>query len=69
MHKLEAVLENEMYKILYDFEILTDHPILARRLDLVLLNKKNRTCHLVDFVVPLDHRMKIKESKKIQVFV
>ena len=26
--------------------------------------KKKRTCPLVDFVVPADHRVKIKENKK-----
>ena len=44
MHKIESVLENEMHKILWDFEI----QIQARRLELVLINKKKRTCHLVD---------------------
>ena len=30
MHNPESVLENEMHKILLDFEIQTDHQILAR---------------------------------------
>ena len=38
--KPESVLENEMHKILWDFAIKTDHPIPARRPDLVLINKK-----------------------------
>ena len=29
MHKSESVLENETYKILWDFEIQTDQQILA----------------------------------------
>ena len=41
-----------------------DHPILARRPDLVLINKKKRTCQLMDFAIPGDHRVKIKESEK-----
>ena len=40
IHKPESVLENETHKILSDFEIQTDHSILARRLDLVLIKKK-----------------------------
>ena len=29
MHKPESVLENETHKILWDFQIQTDHPISA----------------------------------------
>ena len=36
----------------------SDDPISTRRLHLVLINKKKRTCHLIDFVIPVDHRMK-----------
>ena len=36
--------ENETLKILWDFEIKTDHPVPARRPDLALINqKKNPT--------------------------
>ena len=40
MHIKEFVLKNEMHKILWDFEILTNHIILARRLDKVKVYKK-----------------------------
>ena len=40
MHKSESVLENEICKIIWDFEIQTDHLIPARKLDIVLTNKK-----------------------------
>ena len=33
MHKPESVLQNEMHKILLDFEIQTDHLILTRPCD------------------------------------
>ena len=35
-------MENETHKILWDFEIQTDHQILARRSDLVIVNKKKK---------------------------
>ena len=38
MHKQESVLGNEMQNILWDFKIQTDHQILPRRPDLVLIN-------------------------------
>ena len=37
MKKIEALQENEMHNILWDFEIQTDHSISARRSDLVIL--------------------------------
>ena len=40
MHKPESLLENEMHKILWDFDIQTDPFIQARRSDLVVINKK-----------------------------
>ena len=39
-HEAESVLENEDYKMLWDFSIQTDHVIEARRLDLVAVDKK-----------------------------
>ena len=33
MHNLESALENETYKILWDFEIRTDHLISTRPSD------------------------------------
>ena len=46
-HEPESVLENEDYKILWDFSVQTD-VTEARRPDLVVVNKKRRTCKIVD---------------------
>ena len=65
MHNPEFVLENETYKILWDFEIQTDHLISAWRPDLVIVSKqRKRTCGIVHFAVPVDHRVKLKGSEK-----
>ena len=45
-------------KLLWDFEIQTDHLISVRRPDLIIINNKKRTCRIVDFGVPADHRVK-----------
>ena len=42
MHNLESVRENEIQKILWDFEIQSDHLISARRPDQVMVNKKKK---------------------------
>ena len=55
---------NNNNKLLWDFDIHTDHLISARRTDLIIINKKKRTCKIVDFAVPADHRIKLKECEK-----
>ena len=54
----------------------TDHLIPARRPNFIIINekkkkkkkqkekKKKRTCKIVDFAVPVDHRVKLKENEK-----
>ena len=37
MHEAESVLRNETYKVLWDYNIQTDHLILARKPDPVLI--------------------------------
>ena len=64
MHNPESFLENKTPKLLWDFGIQTDYLISARQPDLVIINMKKKTCRIVDFVVPADHRVKLKESEK-----
>ena len=64
MHNPAPVLENDSHKLLWDFNIQTDHLIPARTPDLIIINKKKRTCKIVDFAVPADHRIKQKECEK-----
>ena len=65
MHNPESFLENEMHKLYWNFEIQTDRHISARRPDLIIIiNKKERTCRIVDFAVPADHRVKLKGCEK-----
>ena len=68
MHKPEAVLESGMHEFLWDFEVQIDHWILAKRPDLVLINKKKRTCHIKDFVVPVNYEVKVKEDKELDKY-
>ena len=58
-------LETNTHKLLWDLDIHTDHRITARRSDLIIINNnKKRTCKIVDFAVPADHRIKLKECEK-----
>ena len=69
MHNPESVLENEKQKLLWDFEIQTDHLISSRQPDLVIINKKKRTCRIGDFAISADHRVKLKESEKNEKYL
>ena len=71
MHNPEYVLENVTHKLFWDFEIQTDHQISARRSNLEIFKKKtppqknpNRTYQIVDFAVPANHWVKLKEMEK-----
>ena len=65
MVNVQIVLENQPNKIPRDFEIQTDHLILTKRPELALVNKKKRICHLLNFAVLADLKLKIKGSKKV----
>ena len=65
MRNPAPVLENDTHKLLWDVNIQSDHLIPARRPDLIIINnKKKKICKIVDFAVPVDHRINLKESEK-----
>ena len=64
MHNSDPVLENDSHKLLWDFNIQKDHLIRARRPDLIIINKRKRIWKNVNFAVPADHRINLKESEK-----
>ena len=69
MHQTETVIENETHKILWNFEIKTDHLIPAWISELVAIKKKKKTtCHLVYFAIPTNPKGKIKEREKKDIY-
>ena len=66
---IKSVLENETHKILWDFEIQTDHSILAKLATPSDNLKEKRNCNLMNFGVSLDHRVKKKETEKINKYL
>ena len=51
---------------MWDFSIQTDHVIEAWRPDLVVVNKKRRTCKIIEFAVPGNSRIEEKKKEKIE---
>ena len=71
MQNPAPVLENDTHKLLLDFDIQTDHLISARRPDLIIINKKKKKkiCKIVNFTVPADYRIKLKECEKREKYL
>ena len=51
-----------------DFNIQTDYVIEHRRPDVVVLDKHEKMCHLIDIAVPGDSRVASKENEKVQKY-
>ena len=45
--------------------IHTDRTIAANRPDIVLKNKKDKTCLLIDMAIPLDTNTSVKTTEKL----
>ena len=63
MHNPTPVLENDTHTLLGDFDIHTDHLILARRPDLIIINKKRGFAKLLTLQSRLT-TIKLKECEK-----
>ena len=65
----ESVLENDFYKLYWDFTIYTDKTIPHNRPDMVLLDKKQDIVHLMDISVPADANVDAKYRDKIEKYL
>ena len=54
--------------ILRDFTIQTDITIQARKPDLIILNKIEKTCHIIDVAIPGDEGVSAKETEKVEKY-
>ena len=64
-HEPKTVTENDSVTILWDMPIHTDRTIAANRLDIVLKNKKDKTCLLIDMAIPLNSNTSVKTMEKL----
>ena len=67
-HKPESIGGNNNVKLLWDFNIQCDNIIEARRPDIAILNKIDKSCIIVDVSVPEDSRIKNEEKEKIEKY-
>ena len=58
-------MENEKCKIFWDFAFQTDKEIEHRRPDILVIDKEQRECKIIDIAVPRDQNVKVKKLEKI----
>ena len=63
-HEPKTVTWNDSVTIPWDMPIHTDRTIAVNRPDIVLKNKKDKTCLLIDMTVSLDTNASVKPTQK-----
>ena len=64
-----AVIQNNDYKILWDFPIQTDKEIIHNRPDIIVINKLNKTAQIIDIAIPSDYNVVRKRNEKITKYI
>ena len=67
-HEPKTVNGKDSITILWDMLIHTDRTITANRPDIVLKNKKDKTCLLIDMTIPLDTNTSVKTKEKLNKY-
>ena len=67
-HAPEGVMENDQVKVPWNFRVQTDHHLEHNRPDIVVLEKEERTCSVIDVICPFDSRVLEKEQEKIEKY-
>ena len=63
-----SVLENEKVKLLWDFSIQTEVKIDHNKPDIVLLDKKEKTCYVIDVACPFSiQELKRRRKKSLSI--
>ena len=65
-HAPEGIVENKEVKILWDVMIQWDREIKARKPDIVVVNKNERSCAIIDIAKAGDIRASEKVKEKIE---
>ena len=67
-HKPEGAVESSDVKLLWDFMIQCDRVVECRKPDIVIVDKKERKCVIIDVAIPGDSRVNSKEEEKIEKY-
>ena len=61
----EKVIENDQDKVLRDFYIRTDKQVIAKKPDIVVVDKNIKYTTIIDIAIPNNRNIKIKELEKV----
>jgi len=64
-HMSKPVYEEGDVTVLWNQAVHTDRELTANRPDIIIKNKKEKTCTLIDVAIPADRNVVQKEAEKI----
>ena len=67
-HQPAQVVENNSTKILWNFPIQTDHVVINNKLDVIVVDKINKTVNLIEVAVPNDYNICNKRLQKMRAY-
>ena len=67
-HKPERVIENEIATILWDMQVHNDRTMNANKPDIIIKDKREKTCMLIDMAVPSDRNTSVKVAEKLSKY-
>ena len=67
-HEPEGVIESEEVKLLWDFTMQCEKVKEGSRPDIVIVEKGERICKIIDIAVPNDSRVNAKEQEKVEKY-
>ena len=67
-HEPQTVTEKDNITILWDMPIQTDHEMKTNRPDIVIKNKQEKSCLLVDMSIPTEKNPSVKVTEKLSKY-
>ena len=67
-HQPETVTENEKVTILWDMQVHTDKTIKANKPDIIIKDKQEKTCVLIDMAIPSNRNTSVKVAEKLSKY-
>ena len=64
-HQPETVTENEKVTMLWDMQVHTDKTIKANKPDIIIKDKQEKTCMLIDMAIPSDRNTPVRVAEKL----
>ena len=65
-HEPAQVVQNNSTKILWNFQIQTDHEVINKKPDVIVVDKINKTANLIEIAVPNDYNICNKRLQKMR---